>query len=89
MSTGSPIQLSDGSFYPDLLDIPHRGRGGGSPSGSGMSASSTVPDTSRLTLPLNAAHLAGHPSYASQVRHVDISLSFHSISISSSVNKDS
>ena len=65
LSTGSPIQLTDGSFYPDLLDIPHRARGGGSPSGSGMSAlsGSTVPDTSRLVMPLNPAHLAGHPSY--------------------------
>jgi len=50
---------ADGSFYPDLLDIPHRvGRGGGSPSTN--SGASTVPEV----FPLNAAHLTGHPSYS-------------------------
>lgn len=54
-----PSQVNpDGSFYPDLLDIPHRGRGGGSPSTN--SGASTVPEV----FPLNPAHLTGHPSYS-------------------------
>ena len=56
-------QLPDGSFYPDLLDIPHRGsRGGGSPSThSGASAS----ESSHMTaMPLSVAHLTGqHPGF--------------------------
>ena len=76
-AAGSPILL-DGCFYPDLLDIPHRGRGGGSP--STMSASSAVPDASRYTMPLNAAHLVGHPNYAtvgSDYRVVPVALPIH------------
>ena len=54
-----PSQVNpDGSFYPDLLDIPHRGRGGGSPSTN--SGASTVPEV----FPLNPAHLTGHPNYS-------------------------
>jgi len=52
----------DGSFYPDLLDIPHRGRGGGSPSTN--SGASTVPEV----FPLNAANLqtTGHQQHIQQ-----------------------
>lgn len=51
-------QLPDGSFYPDLLDIPHRGaRGGGSPSThSGASGHEGL----MTAMPLSVAHLTGH-----------------------------
>lgn len=64
---GSQVQVQnpDGSFYPDLLDIPHRGaRGGGSPSThSGASNETSSQQQLIMTMPLSAAQLAGHPSY--------------------------
>lgn len=66
MVDGTQVQQNaDGSFYPDLLDIPHRGaRGGGSPSThSGASNDASSQQQLIMTMPLSAAHLAGHPSY--------------------------
>ena len=66
MMDGSQVQQNpDGSFYPDLLDIPHRGaRGGGSPSThSGASNDTSSQQQLLMTMPLSAAQLAGHPSY--------------------------
>lgn len=64
---GTAIQQNpDGTFYPDLLDIPHRGaRGGGSPSSHSGASNETVPAQGVVltAMPLSAAHLAGHPSY--------------------------
>ena len=68
MMDGSQVhqhQNPDGSFYPDLLDIPHRGaRGGGSPSThSGASNDASSQQQLIMTMPLSAVQLAGHPSY--------------------------
>jgi hypothetical protein len=64
MLDGCQVQQNpDGSFYPDLLDIPHRGaRGGGSPS-THSGASNEAPNQQMMMSTLSAAQLAGHPSY--------------------------
>lgn len=67
MLDGCQVQQNpDGSFYPDLLDIPHRGaRGGGSPSTHSGASNETANQQQQhmMMSTLSAAQLAGHPSY--------------------------